>query len=68
MNKYILIIVGALILGGGILYFSIPRYKHEECTIKILGIKGELYEKMKKECKKLNVLDKDENLVEVIEN
>lgn len=68
MSKYILIIVGVLILGGSILYFSIPKYKHEECTIKVLGVKGELYEKMEKECKKLNILDKDGNLVEVIKN
>ena len=68
MNKYILIIVGVLVLGGGVLYFSIPKYKNEECTIKVLGTKGELFEKMKRECKKLNVLDKDGNLVEVIEN
>ena len=68
MNKYILIIVGVLIFVGGIWYFSMTKYKNEECTIKILGTKGELYEKMKRECKKVNVLDKDGNLVEVIEN
>jgi len=53
---------------GGILYFSFPKYKHEEYTIKFSGTKGELCEKVKKECKKVNVLDKNKNLVEVIEN
>lgn len=68
MNKYILFIIGILIIGGGILYFSMPKYKYEECTIKVLGTKGELFEKMKKECKKINVLDKDGELLEIIEN
>ncbi len=66
MNKYILII-SILIIGGGVFYFS-TGYKHEECTIQVFGFKGELFEKMKKECKKINVLDKGGNLIEVIEN
>ena len=44
------------------------KYKHEYCKIQIIHQKGELYEKVKRECKKIEVFDKDWNLIEVIEN
>lgn len=66
--KYIFIGSGIILISLFVsLFFYFSNNSKEDCFIQIFHEKGPLFEKMKEECKTLTVINKEGNIVEILE-